>query len=601
MKDWLRGKPSGFIGFLVIAGSRGGRTGLGHGGGPATGERTAHSASRGRTRQSVRVALWRLDSRISPLLAREDSRPFNHYSAVYPLPLALNNKGMCCSPGTVLEPSPLLSAELPPWMLLHFQTDRASGWNRRRCCRRSLRACCDAIRAKLPLANVTPERRRQLTELTRELPVADLLQQAGEHSQPATVHDTTLLLARNNLDNLDHAASNPHSAKQRPANNQMAQGANPTATRRRPRNTIPAAISRTSCSTRARRRSASQKDLALNTVPANGANWFVPRTLAPAGGRGAGEPQSDGSGLAGDAGGRGTTCAAAPGSHRGYGNLSGHRAWTARRCRGMLAQEVTDLFPEARLMPMREPVPSQPERTMTALPFQLDPGPALFEVPDPGWTPLRVGLALAWLAALVALLAVGLGGWSLLNLSERRIRFVSAVTHELRTPLTTLRLYLDMLVNGLVREDKQRGEYIHTLHAETERLNRLVGNVLDFSRLENQRPRSNRTRVVVADLLEQVRATWAGRCLDAEKELILENSLAADAALWTDRELVPQVLGNLIDNACKYSCGAEDRRLWVRRGAMAGVWCSRSRTGDRACRRRIGERFPRFPARPRRG
>jgi signal transduction histidine kinase len=235
----------------------------------------------------------------------------------------------------------------------------------------------------------------------------------------------------------------------------------------------------------------------------------------------------------------------------------------------LLAGEVTDLFPEAQLLPMRESEPSQPERTMTAMPFLLDPGPSTVVVSDPGWTPLRVGLALAWLAALIALLAVGLGGWSLLNLSERRIRFVSAVTHELRTPLTTLRLYLDMLVHGLVRDDRQRGEYLHTLHAETDRLNRLVANVLDFSRLENQRPRLNRVPVSVADLLEQARCTWAGRCQDADKELIVENSLAADASLRTDRELVQQVLGNLIDNACKYSRGAEDHRLWVR---ARGEW-----------------------------
>jgi signal transduction histidine kinase len=226
---------------------------------------------------------------------------------------------------------------------------------------------------------------------------------------------------------------------------------------------------------------------------------------------------------------------------------------------------------------------------MTALPFLLDPGPSMVVVSDPGWTPLRVGLALAWLAALIALLAVGLGGWSLLNLSERRIRFVSAVTHELRTPLTTLRLYLDMLVHGLVRDDRQRGEYLHTLHAETDRLNRLVANVLDFSRLENQRPRLNRAPVPVADLLEQVRCTWAGRCQDAEKELIVENALAADASLRTDRELVQQVLGNLIDNACKYSRGAEDRRLWVR------VWAE----GDRLVFE-IEDRGPGVPVKDRR-
>ena len=150
----------------------------------------------------------------------------------------------------------------------------------------------------------------------------------------------------------------------------------------------------------------------------------------------------------------------------------------------LLADKVADLFPQAQLTPVHETEPPRPDRTMTALPLQLDPGPA-DPPPGPGWTPLRVGLALAWAAALVALLAVGLGGWSLLDLSERRIRFVSAVTHELRTPLTTLRLYLDMLTNGLVRDEKQREEYIQTLNAEANRLSRLVGNVLDYSRLEN--------------------------------------------------------------------------------------------------------------------
>ena len=229
----------------------------------------------------------------------------------------------------------------------------------------------------------------------------------------------------------------------------------------------------------------------------------------------------------------------------------------------LLTNEVVDLFPDARIVPIKDADPSHPDRTMTALPFELDPGPAP-PPPEPGWTPLRVGLALAWGAALIALSAVGLGGWSLIDLSERRIRFVSAVTHELRTPLTTLRLYLDMLMNGLVRDEKQREEYIATLHAEAERLNRLVGNVLDFSRLEKQRPKLSRSPLAVADLLGLLQATWQTRCTTADKELIVESSLPADTVLNTDGELLQQVLGNLLDNACKYSRSAADRRLWLR-------------------------------------
>ena len=231
--------------------------------------------------------------------------------------------------------------------------------------------------------------------------------------------------------------------------------------------------------------------------------------------------------------------------------------------RRLLTEEVRDLLPDPRLDPASADMALNPDRTMTALPVVLDPCPL-----DPGeavgLNPLRIGLVLAWSAAFVALLAVGLGGWSLLNLSERRIRFVSAVTHELRTPLTTLRLYLDMLATGMVRDEAQKSDYIQTLNQEADRLNRLVGNVLDFSRLENQRPRLEKAAVAVAELLGQVEETWQGRCRNAGKELVIVNELPADVVLITDVQLVSQILGNLVDNACKYSQGVDDPRIWVR-------------------------------------
>src|SRR5205085_2380124 len=81
---------------------------------------------------------------------------------------------------------------------------------------------------------------------------------------------------------------------------------------------------------------------------------------------------------------------------------------------------------------------------------------------------------------------------------------------------------------------------------------------------ENQRPRLSRSRMSANDLLGQVGKVWQGRCQDADKELVIENGLADGAALCTDGELVQQVLGNLLDNACKYSRGASDRRIWLR-------------------------------------
>ncbi len=244
------------------------------------------------------------------------------------------------------------------------------------------------------------------------------------------------------------------------------------------------------------------------------------------------------------------------------------------RLQDILKSEIGDLLPEAKFIPLAKNNPERLDREMFALPVELDAGP----MPQPeamepiqaaplhpaGWTPLRIGLAIAWAAALVALIAVGLGGWSLLDFSERRIRFVSAVTHELRTPLTTLRLYLDMLSSGLVSEETQREEYLKTLSGEADRLHRLIGNVLDFARLEKTRPNLEKHPVPVAGLLDQLRHTWLDCCTSSGKDLQIANALPAETTITTDRNLVEQILGNLIDNARKYSQDAADKlRIWA--------------------------------------
>jgi signal transduction histidine kinase len=557
MKEWLCSKIGGLGGFLLIAALVAG--GLGWATAAALSlerERLAQQAATERA-NPLRLALWRLDSRIAPLLAREDSRPFNHYSAIYAPPLAFDRQALLCDPGTVLEPSPLLNAELPAWMLLHFQTDADSGWESPQVLSPTLTNPLATKAIQVPLTNVTPQRRQLLQALARDLPPAALLDVAREHTAPTTLRDTTLLMARKGAENTIKVADN---------NYQEAQGQQPAPAS--PKQTSEDFMNRSVQQSKLRNEARNPQprydlDAAITNFTKNGEAWItatpqkrarsteVPVNLSP----------------------MVPLWLRAENGTEYLVVLRLVRVAEKEVCQGIvlgapqlaefLAGEVQDLFPNPRLTPVYDPDPSDYDRTMAALPFQLDvgdPGP----VPDPGWTPLRVGLTLAWAAALMALLAVGLGGWSLLDLSERRIRFVSAVTHELRTPLTTLRLYLDMLLNGFVHDQGQREEYLQTLQAEADRLNRLVGNVLDFSRLEKQRPRLDWREVAVADLLAQLAATWQGRCHDASKELIFENSLGEKATVWTDGGLVQQVLGNLIDNACKYSRDSEDRRLWVR-------------------------------------
>jgi signal transduction histidine kinase len=227
-----------------------------------------------------------------------------------------------------------------------------------------------------------------------------------------------------------------------------------------------------------------------------------------------------------------------------------------------LKEEVKDLFPDAHLTPVKDLAGSPPDRTMTALPVQLDPGPEQ-PLPPAGWTTLRVGLLLAWLAAIIAFAAVGFAGWSLIDLAERRIRFVSAVTHELRTPLTSLRLYLDLLVSGMIQDESKRQEYLSTLTMESDRLHRLIDNVLDFAKLEKRKKNGDVKPVQITDLLDQLRQTWTDRVAVDGKELVVISTLPPEQCVSTDSAMIQQIVGNLIDNARKYSRDAIDNRIWV--------------------------------------
>jgi signal transduction histidine kinase len=547
MKDWLCGKCGGAVAFLAVAGLVLG--GLGWATAAALRIENEQIVERAEAEHAgkIRLALWRLDSHVTPLLAREDSRPFDHYSAVYAPPLALHNTGLAADPGAFVVPSSLLHVELPEWMLLHFQADTVYGWDSPQVLSETLAERLSNARVHTPLDNVSRERREQLRALSDVLSVPELLDATREHWSATVVTETSLQAPRYPNNDFGPGNSAPNLTAQQVLNN-----INEFETRAQTKRVYETAGG-----------GRSGQEPAVNNRNGPGDNWFG---LKPSKNSLISE----------------TSVQLRPmtpfwlADHDGVDHLLLMRLANLddrEICQGillddrcltaLLVKKVDDLFPDARIVPVKEVVPPHPDRTMTALPFELDPGPAP-PPPPAGWTPLRVGLTLAWSAALVALLAVGLGGWSLIDLSERRIRFVSAVTHELRTPLTTLRLYLDMLMNGLVRDEKQRAEYIATLHAEADRLNRLVGNVLDFSRLEKQRPHLTRSPQPVGELLAKLRETWQPRCAAAEKELILDSSLPTDAVVETGGELLQQVLGNLIDNACKYSRRADDRRIWLR-------------------------------------
>jgi signal transduction histidine kinase len=569
MRRIFRGKFGGLVVFFLVAGLVAGGLGWATAAALRLEREQAQARADAEHTQKLHVALWRLDGRVAPALTLEDNRPYNHYSAVFVPSVALRGDGTAWEPGQVIEPSPLLHADLPDWMAVHFQVDEESRWQSPQVPHGALRRRLLNPAARVPQCNLdTDDRRRLLDELERVVPAAALLASLQERRPQATVHDVTLIPVGNLWDN--NTINN--------FNNDLQQQGGRVAAPQNPNYANREADKRFALGSQIKSevQAASPKDdrdVAQITLNNNGANWFRVNPQRPAGSESVKVHVSPlvPLWLAGDGDEPRLLLARLVrlgDSESGPGVCQGI-ALDWPKLKSLLREQVADIFPEADLQPVLPDTEADPERVMSALPVQLVPAP---EDPpaDPGWTPLRIGLVLAWAAALVALLAVGLVGWSLFELSERRIRFVSAVTHELRTPLTTLRLYLDMLTGGLVKDERQKDEYLVTLNAETDRLNRLVGNVLDFSRLENQTPRLNRTTVTLAVLLEGVREAWQGRCRGAGKELVVETTAPAEALVETDVALAQQVLGNLLDNACKYSKGAADPRVWLRASSEGG-------------------------------
>ena len=128
------------------------------------------------------TAWWRL-------LAREHNRPFDHYSAIFAPPLAFDNRGACQTPGTVLEPSPLLGTELPGVDAAALPGNlQGLGVAASAVGLPAPPAERPRIQAALHQTNVTPQRRALLADLS-DLPAA-LMLAIARHRPAATLrHD----------------------------------------------------------------------------------------------------------------------------------------------------------------------------------------------------------------------------------------------------------------------------------------------------------------------------------------------------------------------------------------------------------------------------
>lgn len=205
-------------------------------------------------------------------------------------------------------------------------------------------------------------------------------------------------------------------------------------------------------------------------------------------------------------------------------------------------------------------------RTRAHRPEEMSPELAL-DIGLPGytlavWRVVPRSHALRYLTTLLPpFLALVLGGVLLVLeiMRERResmlkTGFVSNVSHELKTPLTAVRLSAEMLREGRVKEEAQ-ARYLEVIVRESERLTRLVDNVLDFGRLERGRRKFNLEARDVNELLSVAEAQRPR--VEAAGLTLMVRSAPMPVMRTFDLDAVGQVLVNLIDNAVKYAASGK--------------------------------------------
>lgn len=186
-----------------------------------------------------------------------------------------------------------------------------------------------------------------------------------------------------------------------------------------------------------------------------------------------------------------------------------------------------------------------------ALRFEADHNDALGRVAQVQAGLLALGLVFLIGVAITGTLLLWRDVKRELELTELRSQFVSSVSHELKTPLTAIRMFAETL--RLRNPEKEvRDEYLDTIINESERLTRLLTNVLDFSKIERGTQTYSLRQTHLPDVVR-----GAARAMSyalAAKRIKLETSV--DEALpevAADRDALEQATLNLLTNAVKYS------------------------------------------------
>jgi len=186
---------------------------------------------------------------------------------------------------------------------------------------------------------------------------------------------------------------------------------------------------------------------------------------------------------------------------------------------------------------------------------RLPPGPGAAVL---GWVTLV--LAVVFVSGFYTLYRLGL---SQINLARQQQDFVSAVSHELKTPLTSIRMYGEILKEGWADEEKKK-TYYEFIHDESERLTRLISNVLQLANITRNEPQFDLKPRKVGELMSNIESKIANQVERAGFRLSFKRDDETDrATVMIDEDCFAQIVINLVDNAIKFSEHADNKSIEI--------------------------------------
>ncbi|MCL6522140.1 MAG: cell wall metabolism sensor histidine kinase WalK, partial [Firmicutes bacterium] len=143
--------------------------------------------------------------------------------------------------------------------------------------------------------------------------------------------------------------------------------------------------------------------------------------------------------------------------------------------------------------------------------------------------------------------------------------FVANVSHELRTPVTSILGFTETLLDGAIDDPALAREFVGIIEGEARRLAAMVEELLDLAQLEARQVELNYRTFAVEELVREVAERY--RPLARQHGVELEAETEAGLQLEADRQRIGQLLGNLVDNAIKYTPEGGHVRVRARAGA----------------------------------